>query len=244
MRGVHFPVRRSLTALVLFGVSFGYVEAAVVVYLRAVYEPLHQQLYPASPAGELLPLVPMVRLAAEGMTGVAWPATELAREAATMVMLAAAALGVARNGRQWFAAFVFVFGLWDLFYYVFLKVLLEWPASLLTWDILFLVPVPWVAPVLAPMLVALTMIAAGALALGREAAGRPIALNGWHWTALVAGGLIVVTSFCWDYRNVAAGGIARPFPWVVFAAGEGLALLGFGQAWLAPTHPRAPSAPE
>ena len=53
-----------------------------------------------------------------------------------------------------FAGFVVVFGVWDIFYYVFLRVLVTWPASLLDWDILFLIPLPWVGPVLAPVLIA------------------------------------------------------------------------------------------
>jgi hypothetical protein len=238
------PLRRVLLALTLFGVSFGYVEAAVVVYLRAVYDPLHARLYPHRPADDLLPLVPMDRLAAEGLTRVAWPGAELAREAATLVMLAAAALAVARNFRQWFAAFVFAFGLWDLFYYVFLKVLLDWPSSLLTWDILFLVPVPWVAPVLAPAAVALTMVVAGAVALCREAGGRPVYLGCGHWAALSAGGLIIVLTFCWDYRRVAAGGEAAPFPWALFAGGEALAVAGLVHALLAPTNSAHANAAE
>jgi hypothetical protein len=230
-----FHLPRVLAALTLFGVSFGYVEAAVVIYLRAVYEPLHERLYPDRQAGDLLPLVPMDTLATEGMKGVAWPTAEVAREAATLVMLAAAALAVARNFRQWFAAFVFVFGLWDLFYYVFLKVLLDWPASLLIWDILFLVPVPWVAPILAPATVALTMVAAGALALWREGVGRPVFLSALHWLAFATASLIITMAFCWDFRNVAAGGIPEPFPWPLFAAGAVLALAGFGHAILART---------
>src|SRR4029077_18319971 len=104
-----------------------------------------------------------------------------------VLMLTAGALAVARSFREWFAAFVLAFGLWDLFYYVFLKVLIGWPASLLTWAILFLVPVPGVAPALAPGLVALVMVVAGALALWREAAGRPLRLTWLHWLALTVG---------------------------------------------------------
>jgi hypothetical protein len=78
-------------------------------------------------------------------------------------MLAAIALAVARNARQWTAAFAIAFGVWDIVFYACLKLLLGWPASLFTWDILFLIPVPWVGPVIAPVLVSLTMIAAGIL---------------------------------------------------------------------------------
>jgi hypothetical protein len=213
---------RVLAALVLFGVAFGYVEAAVVVYLRSLYEPLHQQLHPGRKPGDLLPYLPFERLTVPGMEQVNLEATELAREAATLAMLAGAALAVARNGRQWLAAFVLAFGLWDLFYYVFLAVLLGWPRSLLDWDILFLLPVPWVAPVLAPALVAVTMAAAGTVVLWREAAGRPVPLTWRHGLGLLGAGLALIAAFCWDYRDVQAGRMPASFPWLLFAAGEGL----------------------
>src|SRR5262249_46476236 len=129
------------------------------------------------------------------------------------------------------AAFVLAFGVWDLAYYLGLKLLLGWPDSLLTWDLLFLLPVPWAAPVLAPALVALTMAAAGAVGLWREARGRPLRLGGGRRAgraaALTAGGLLLVTAFCWDWKNLAAGGMPNPFNWPLFALGEGLGLAAF-----------------
>jgi hypothetical protein len=236
---------RVLAALVLFGVGFGFVEAAVVVYLRAAYEPLHERLYPREHAdpllGGLLPFLPLERLQSESPSFVSWRATELAREVATLLMLVGAALAVARSCREWFAAFVLAFGLWDLFYYVFLKVLIGWPASLLTWDILFLLPVPWVAPVLAPGLVALAMVVAGAVTLEREAAGRPLRLTWAHWLLLGTGGAILIASFCWDLPNIEAGGLPNPFPWPLFALGLGLGLAAFGHALRAGN--REPSQP-
>jgi hypothetical protein len=228
---------RVLTSLLLFGVAFGYVEAAVVVYLRAAYEPLHERLYPREHGdprlGGLLPFIPLQRMQSVGPAFVDWTTTELAREAATLLLLTAAALAVARNFRQWFAAFVLAFGLWDLFYYAFLKVLIDWPASPLTWDILFLVPVPWVAPVLAPALVALVMVVAGAVALWREAGGRPLRLTWAHWLALTAGALVIVATFCQDYRNVERGGLPGPFDWPLFAAGLLLGVAAFAHSLVA-----------
>jgi len=223
---------RTLAALTLFGIAFGYVEAAVVVYMRAAYEPRHQRLYPSRAPGDLLPFIPLERLTVEGAEVVNWPKTELLREVATLVMLAGAALAVARNGRQWFAAFVLVFGLWDVFYYVFLKVLLDWPASLLTWDLLFLLPVVWVAPVLAPLLVAVSMVATGALSLWREAVGRPLRLGWGHCLTLTASGCVLITAFCWDYPHIVAGGLPNPFNWPLFAVGHLLGLAAFAHAWL------------
>jgi hypothetical protein len=153
--------RRILVALLLFGVAFGYVEAAIVVYLRAIYDPIRQRIHPQIQPGELFPLIRLGELRAEGDEHVRRLAAEIVREAATLVILTAVALAVARNLREWFAAFMITFGLWDVFYYVFLKVLIDWPASLMTWDLLFLLPVPWVGPVLSPVIVALSMMVGG-----------------------------------------------------------------------------------
>jgi hypothetical protein len=112
-----------------------------------------------------------------------------------------------------------------------LKLLIGWPASVWTWDVLFLIPVPWAAPVLAPALVAATMILAGSIVIAEEAAGRPFRVSRWDWLAIVAGGLILIAAFCWDWRNIAAGGMPNPFPWLLFFIGEVVGLGGFGHAW-------------
>jgi hypothetical protein len=233
-----FP--RVVVGLLLFGTAFGYVEAAVVVYLRAVYDPVRRQLNPAGDPGELFPLIRVEQLqqldrAAAGENGpAALPAvhmrrlrTELGRELATLVMLAGAALLASRGFHQWIAAFVVAFGLWDIFYYVFLKVLIGWPASLMTWDILFLLPVPWVGPVAAPVLVSAVMIACGLAVLRREGRGRAVAFGPACWAALCAGAIVIIVSFCLDWRNISAGGHPRPFAWPVFLAGLALGIAGF-----------------
>jgi hypothetical protein len=236
------------TALLLFGVSFGYVEAAVVVYLRALHQPLHQRLYPASGPDDLFPLIPPERLQAEEPALAHLLLVELAREVGTLLMLAAVGLAAARNGRQWLAAFAVAFGLWDVFYYVFLYVLLGWPGSLLAWDLLFLLPVPWAAPVLAPVLIALALIAGGTTVLALELVGRPFRLRRGHWLALIGGGLISIAAFCWDYRNTLAGGVPGDFHWPLFALGQGLGLAAFLHALWANrrasvTPPGDPSSP-
>ena len=78
------------------------------------------------------------------------------------------------------AAFAIAFGLWDISFYGFLKLMIQWPESLSTWDILFLIPLPWVGPVWAPVLVALTMIVCGLISLRFGGIARPAAL---HWLA-------------------------------------------------------------
>jgi hypothetical protein len=220
---------RLLLALFLFGVSFGYVEAAVVVYLRPLYEPFHERAHPGHTPGDLFPLLRLDELQAAGEP-LRLLRVELVREAATLVMLASIALTVARSFRTWFAGFLIAFGVWDVFYYVFLKLLLDWPDSLLAWDLLFLIPVPWAAPVAAPLLVAVSMVAAGTILIRREAAGRPLALGPAEWGAVVVGGLILIAAFCWDWRNLLAGGRPQPFNWPLFWVGLALGLGGFLRA--------------
>ena len=147
-----------MLSLLLFGIAFGYLEAAVVSYLRALHEPARQRFYPGRPPGELFPLLTIEQAQAAGPEQPKILIIEIGREAATIVMLAAIALAVADNAGQWAAAFAIAFGTWDIAFYAFLKVLLDWPAALSTWDILFLIPIPWVGPVLAPVIVSASAV--------------------------------------------------------------------------------------
>jgi hypothetical protein len=224
----------------IFGVTFGYVEAAAAIYLRGLYEPMHQRVYSAVAPDDLFPLIPLERLEREGGQGMHWLAIELGREAATVLMLAGVALCVGRTFREGFAAFVVAFGIWDVFYYVFLKIWLNWPASLLDWDLLFLLPVPWAGPVLAPVLVALAMVVAGTVVLVREASGRPLQLSGTHWLGLGAAALLITASFCWDYRGLLAGKPPNAFPWPVFTLGLAVGFWSFVHARRKPPTAEVP----
>src|ERR1035438_7963934 len=124
------PWKRTVFALFLFGSAFGYLEAAVVSYLRLLHEPARLRFYPTRPPGELFPLLTLDQLRAAGTQQRQTLVTEIGREAATLVLLAAIALAVARNAGEWAAAFVVAFGVWDIAFYLFLKLLLGWPASL------------------------------------------------------------------------------------------------------------------
>ena len=114
-------MKRILTALIVFGITFGYVEASVVVYLRAIYEPIRQSIHARAP-NELFPLITPKQLETAGPANVRRLVTELGREAATILMLAAIGLAVARTFQQWAAAFLIAFGVWDISFYVFLKI--------------------------------------------------------------------------------------------------------------------------
>lgn len=231
LRTRELPWKRTVLALLLFGTAFGYLEAAVVSYLRLLHEPARQQFHPGRPPGELFPLLTLDQLRSTGAEQQRLLGVEIGREAATIVMLGAIALAVAGNAGQWAAAFVIAFGTWDITFYAFLKVLLEWPASLSTWDILFLIPVPWIGPVLAPILVSAAMILAGVWHLRSESRMSAIRIGAGQWIGMIAGATVIVVSFAEDYRNTMAGGMPQRFDWSLFAAGMALGIASY--AWAA-----------
>src|ERR1700687_5756273 len=100
---------RTVAALLLVGVSFGYLEAAVVVYLRAIYDPIRERLHPGRAAGDLFPLISPQELVAAGPENARRLAIEIGREAATILMLAAFGLAAGRNFNQRMAAFAVAF---------------------------------------------------------------------------------------------------------------------------------------
>lgn len=139
------PDRTTWLGVALFAVAFAWVESAIVFYLRTMVD----RLKPYQP--HPLPLIEEL----------AW--VEIVREAATMIMLATVGFIAGRNRVSRFGYALIAFGIWDIFYYVFLIPMTGWPNSLLDWDILFLIPLPWWGPVLAPTLIAALMITWGTL---------------------------------------------------------------------------------
>lgn len=221
---------RVVLGLIIFGVAFGYVEAAVVAYLRSMYAPLRAHLYPTSPPGELFPLITFDQLSVLGPEHTTRLKIELGREFATLATLGGVGLIAARGLREWVAVFLVCFGVWDIAFYSFLRLLLSWPASLFTWDILFLLPVPWVGPVIAPILVSISIIAAGLMMLWREYNGRPVQIARSRWAVIIVGGAIVVAAFIWDFRNTGMGRSPNPFNWTLFFIGEVTGIFGFASA--------------
>jgi len=212
----------------------------VVVYLRAIYDPIRHRLHPGRGADDLFPLISPEELAAAGPENPRRLLIEIGREASTIAMLAAFGLAAGRNFNQRMAAFAVVFGLWDIFFYVFLRLMIHWPQSLFTWDLLFLIPLPWVGPVLAPGIVALTLVVCGLISL--RLGGMPARPR--EWLAMIAGGVIVILAFIWDYRNTMAGGLPNPFNWPLFLAGEVIALLGFFVAVWRRAYPGSRKQPD
>jgi hypothetical protein len=173
-------VIKTLAWLTLFSIAMGFLETSVVVYLRKLYYP----------DGFNFPLVPVPEDIA---------ITEFFREAATIIMLIAAGVMSGKNSMQRFAFFLYSFAVWDIFYYIFLKVLLDWPASLFTWDILFLIPFPWVGPVIAPCLLSLSMIIFTVLVVCLQQKCEQVKLSFIEWALLISGSVSAIVSFMWDY---------------------------------------------
>ena len=117
--------------------------------------------------------------------------------------------------------------MWDIFYYVWLKVLVNWPASIVDWDILFLIPVAWAGPVLAPLLISLTLLAFAVTILYLDCADRGIKLTLFDWLALVLAGVVVVGCFCVAGLHIAEPDFQSHFYWPVFAIGQILAVAIF-----------------
>src|SRR5262245_7986724 len=141
----HLSARARWTIVVVFATAMAWVEAASVYYIRALVDRIEP--YQADP----LPI--------NGALGY----VELWREAATLVMIAAIGGLAGRSWRHRAGYAAIAFGVWDIFYYVFLRLISGWPKTLLDWDILFLLPLPWWGPVLAPVSIALVMILWGTL---------------------------------------------------------------------------------
>ncbi|MDP2983256.1 MAG: hypothetical protein Q8O92_08000 [Candidatus Latescibacter sp.] len=166
---------RVLTVLA-FAAAMGYLEAAVVVYLRALYYP----------EGFSFPL----KLIPSEIAVI-----EIVREAATIVILLAVAMLAGKRFWERFGYFLILFGVWDIFYYVWLKVALGWPASMFDNDILFLIPLPWIGPVIAPVLISILMTTIGISLTRRLHCGlefRPPVLS---WMLGSAATILILYSF-------------------------------------------------
>ncbi len=204
---------KNLSIVVAFGVAFGYIEAAVVVYLREIFHP-DGFTFPMKVFG-LGPLAKRLLL------------TEIGREAATIVLISTAAWLFGRNRRQRVAYFLTIFAVWDIFYYVWLKVLIDWPASIMDWDILFLIPVVWASPLLYPVLVSVMMLGFAVVLLLRPPSAGPFRVTLPDGIGFVASGLIVVVCFCLAGVHSAEQDFASHFYRPLFAAGVMLCLAVF-----------------
>ncbi len=211
--------------VIAYAVAMAFLESAVVVYLQRALGIDPRALFPVEdPAvtGDLA-------------------AIEVGREAATLVMLATVGWLAGRGGLERLAWTAVAFGTWDIFYYAWLWVFIGWPPSLGTWDLLFLIPVPWAGPVWSPVVVSLALVGFGLAAAARLRAGAAVHAGRAQVAAGVAGGLLVIVAFCWNAPLVLDGSVPTDFPWPVFAAGMALAAWGAFTALRPPEN--APEAP-
>ncbi len=214
-------IRRQFVWLTIFSISFAFMETSVVVYLR-------EMLYPQGFQFPLAPMEPHLVL------------TEVFRETSTLIILLSVGIITGRNFSTRFGWFLYCFAVWDLFYYVFLKVLLNWPESLMTWDILFMIPVTWVGPVISPIIVSLTMILFALLIVYLDRKHGGVRMPGLSWLLLILGSVVLVVGFTWDYssyilsnydfpeiwtlpgkelHDLAINYIPDRFPWIIFITG-------------------------
>lgn len=225
-------VAKNLSTLTLFGIAMGFLEAAVVVYLRKIYYP----------QGFLFPLNPNI---SSLLLNIEW-----LREISTIIMLACIGIIIGRNFSTRFCYFLYSFAVWDIFYYIWLKVVLNWPSSLLTWDILFLIPLPWVSPVLAPIIVSLTMIVLAVTVIWIDYKKHNVKGLFHEWFLCIIGVFAIFITFIWDYANliirnkfymnllnlginsgfqkIVSQYVPTNYNWWLFLSGEVLILFSFG----------------
>ena len=186
-----------------YAIAMAYLEAVVVVYLRA-----------------LLGLTDItdvdVSLGPYGLM-------EIGREAATITMLAAVGWMAGRHWKERWAYGLFAFGFWDVFYYIWLRVLLSWPESLMGWDLLFLIPLPWWGPVLAPASIAVLICVAAVMAVMRMERGQRLGITPLRVAIAFGGALLALYVFMSDAIHALLAGPVdwdtlrpTPFRWPLF----------------------------
>jgi len=193
-------LRARLLAIVVIGIAFGYFEAAVVIYLREL----------VYPSGFSFPLV---------VIPVKLLVTEVCREAASLVLIVAIAALAAGRFRDRLGYLLILFGTWDIFYYVWLKVTLDWPGSLVDWDVLFLIPLPWIAPVIAPLLIAGLMVVIGVMILVASARQHEFGKPRLTAVLTLLGTAPILYSFMYDTAATLHQQMPQDYRYSLLAAG-------------------------
>lgn len=171
-----------------------FLESSVVVYLRKLFYP----------NGFNFPL--------KGFLDPSILSIEWVREFATIIMLLIVGIIAGNKLYKRFAYFIYAFAIWDIFYYIFLKLILNWPNSLFTWDLLFLIPWPWIAPVLAPLLCTILMLITAFIIIHFEDMGLLVKLKISEIALLVIGVIIVLYSWLYLYgKIIISGGFVKDF---------------------------------
>ena len=197
----------------IFAIAMAFSESAVVVYLRAIYYP-EGFSFPLKAFTDYKILV------------------EVMRELATLFMLTAVAYLAGKRFWERFAYFMISFGIWDIFYYVWLKVLLDWPSSMFDWDVLFLIPLPWIGPVIAPVSIAILMIVFGLCIIYSFQEDEEIR-PGWVSYLLASAGVIIVLySFMYDLGATLRQEVPEPYKYELLVIGDVLFIAAFVFSYL------------
>ncbi len=194
--------------ITIFSIAMAFVESAVVVYLRTIYYP----------DGFAFPLKEMT----DDKLFV-----EILREIATIFMLLSVACLAGRNAWKRFAYFMMCFGIWDIFYYVWLKVLLDWPSSLLEWDLLFLIPLSWIGPVIAPVSISLLMIALSFFIVTDFHKDRDFRPSLLSIMLALAGAIIALYTFMYDIGATLHQQMPKPYRYDLLIVGHVLFVAAF-----------------
>ncbi len=204
---------QTITWVAIFAIAMAYAEAAVVVYLRDIFHP----------EGFEFPLKEFH----DYKIGV-----EMFREAATIFMLIAVAALAGTKFWERFAYFILSFGIWDIFYYVWLKVILDWPSTLFDWDVLFLIPVPWIGPVIAPVSVSVLMIVFSIIMVRSIQGGlefRPAILS---FIVAIAATAVIFYSFISDTDATFKLQMPKPYRYDLLIIGDLLYIAAFVVSYL------------
>ena len=190
-------VKTELVILALFAIAFGYVEGSVVHYLRLHY-------YPGGFDFDLKDIEQRVL------------AVEIGREFCTMVILTTvAALSTGPRMRR-LCNFVYIFAVWDITYYAALYSFEGWPQSLLTWDVLFLIPVPWYGPVIAPIALSICGIIGTLLVHASAQRNRTVILRSRQIYLLLAATALCLITFMRHPSNIK---FPEHYDWALFLTG-------------------------
>lgn len=194
--------KKNLLSVIFFAIAMAYLESAVVVYLRGLYgiEDLLRDM---------------------NFTPDKYTFIEIGREAATIVMLVF--IGFLAGNTVWKKSgyFLIAFGIWDIFYYFWLYVFIQWPQSIFDWDILFLIPLPWWGPVIAPILISLLLIMTGYFLT----TDRSYRIKSFDWIIIILSMILILFTFMEDSIRIILTGNGdlanvRPtdYSWILFLA--------------------------
>ena len=166
-------MKRRLSVLTVFSIAFAFVESSVVFYLRKLLAAELGASDRSYTALLDLGFITFVYPDASVMGNAQLGAVEVTREFCTIVMLGATAYLAGNTFKQRIGAFLVAFSIWDLLYYFCLRVLTGWPGGLFDLDVYFLIPVPWIGPVLTPVVISTLLLLVG-LRLTRQSAQSPV----------------------------------------------------------------------